>query len=59
MRWQTEKYLSKIRQPCCTLQEPFCQFPFSALPVILYLKLPGNGLFATDNFSFVIESPEF
>ncbi|MEQ9688345.1 MAG: adenine deaminase C-terminal domain-containing protein, partial [Bauldia litoralis] len=39
----------------CTLEEPFLQVAFLALPVIPHLKITDFGLFDVDSFSLVAD----
>ncbi len=50
---RTLELIQEIRELGCPLARPFMQLSFLALPVIPSLKLTDQGLFDSDNFSFV------
>ena len=48
-----QKVMTAAAQTGCTLQEPFYQLSFLALPVIPSLKLTDKGLFDVDLFQHI------
>ncbi len=50
---QLEILRDAAKQLGCTLDEPFLQISFLALPVIPHLKMTDYGLFDVDKFNFV------
>ena len=48
-----QKVMDAARRTGCTLQEPFHQLSFLALPVIPHLKLTDRGLFDADLFRHI------
>ena len=51
-----QKIMTAVRQTGCTLQEPFHQLSFLALPVIPHLKLTDKGLFDADSFQHILQN---